>query len=215
MDKRNNTISVKDCGCTRYFTSDTHFGTKNDILEREMRPFSSMKEYEDTQIHIWNEQAGENDLIYHLGDFCNYSRAYKNYPNGLLSISRVNAKVILIIGNNEERIIEEIFEGDFERFREKCIQYGFYDVKRNDCVYIGDKKFFLNHYPKKYDDTCLNLFGHTHRTTGLYKPFGFNVGTDLNHFRLYSEEDILFLLDMKEKWWNEDVDTNIQKRQIS
>lgn len=196
----------------RYFTSDTHFGINNDILAREMRPFLSMEEYEDEQIRIWNNQTREKDFIYHLGDFCNYSSDYKNYPDGLLSISKVKAKVILIIGNNEERIINDFFNSNFEMFRKQCIDYGFYDVKKDEYIQINGIKLYLNHYPSRYDDTCLNLFGHTHRAAGIYKPFGLNIGTDLNHFRLYNENDILYLLNMKEKWWNTDIDTNIQQR---
>ena len=49
-----------------------------------------------------------------------------------------------------------------------------------------------------------SLFGHIHRATGIYRKFGFNVGCDLNHFRLYSEKYILYLLSMKERFWEKD-----------
>ena len=50
----------------------------------------------------------------------------------------------------------------------------------------------------------LNLFGHMHRSCGLYKPFGFNVGCDFSHFRLLDENDIKKFLKMKEMFWEKD-----------
>ena len=37
----------------------------------------------------------------------------------------------------------------------------------------------------------------THLATGLYKPCGFNMCTDLHHFHLFTEE--------KEKYWDTDI----------
>ena len=50
----------------------------------------------------------------------------------------------------------------------------------------------------------LNLFGHSHKAMGLYKSFGFNIGCDLNNYNLYSEDDIMFLLGKKSKFWDKD-----------
>ena len=55
----------------------------------------------------------------------------------------------------------------------------------------------------------LNLFGHIHRSGGLYKSFGFNVGCDLNHFRLYSEDDIMNLIQMRDRFWINDINVNL------
>ena len=59
-------------------------------------------------------------------------------------------------------------------------------------------------------EDVINLFGHSHRACGLYKPFGFNIGCDLNHFRLYSEKDIEFMLFMKNKYWDNDKNLNMK-----
>lgn len=72
-----------------------------------------------------------------------------------------------------------------------------------------NQKFYLIHKPKQHKENVLNLFGHSHRAIGLYKPFGFNIGCDLNHFRLYSEKDIQHLLNMKEKYWDKDDNLHI------
>lgn len=192
-----------------FFTSDLHFGTDSkEILEREMRPYNTPDEYAKHQIMIWNSQATPEDTIYIIGDLCNYNKKEKDWMKGLESIRFVNAPVILIIGNNEERVINEIFNGDFAAFRSFCIDKGFQDVKRDEYLCFGDTGFYLNHFPRNHKENYINLFGHTHRTTGIWKPYGLNVGTDLNHFRLYSQNDILYLLQIKSKWWDKDVDNN-------
>ena len=71
---------------------------------------------------------------------------------------------------------------------------------------FDDKKFYLNHFPRKHKNDCINLFGHTHRTTGLWKPYGLNVGCDINHFYLFSQNDIHLLLKRKAEWWDIDPD---------
>ena len=48
-----------------------------------------------------------------------------------------------------------------------------------------------------------------HRTGGIYKPFGLNIGCDLNHYKLYSEDDIFFMLELKETYWNKDKHLNM------
>lgn len=65
------------------------------------------------------------------------------------------------------------------------------------------------HKPIEYNKDMKNLFGHVHRSCGLYKPWGINIGCDLNHFRLYSETDIDFLFKMKNKYWDTDKNVNI------
>lgn len=190
-----------------YFTSDTHFGSK-EILKRENRPFKNKKHYAQEQIKIWNKKARTGDIIYHLGDFANYNSKEHKWKEGLKAVKHVRADVILVIGNNEERIIKNIFHDSFEDFREYCMDLGFKDIVKNAYLKIEDREFYLNHYPKNHKPGYINLFGHNHRGTGLYKPFGLNVGCDLNYFRLYSEYDIFDLIETKERWWDGDENIN-------
>jgi len=192
-----------------WFTADTHFGKdSNDIIYREMRPFAGIAEYTAAQVRIWNEQAAPEDTIYVVGDFCNYNSFEKDYVSGLAVSRRVNAHLILITGNQEDRVIRDHFGGDFERFRAWCLGsdlFRFVDIRKNDYVELCGQKFFLTHAPVNHDPECLTLFGHTHRGSGLWKPYGFNVGTDLKHFMLFSEDDIRNLLGQK-TWWDKDAD---------
>lgn len=193
-----------------WFTADTHFGADSqDIIMREMRPFADIADYTREQVRIWNEQATANDIIYVLGDFCNYNEYEKDFRTGLAVSARVKAHIILVTGTAEERVIKAHFENDFDRFRAYCLndpEFRFDDVRRNAWAVIGGERFFLTHRPADHDRQCLTFFGHTHRGSGLWKPFGFNVGTDLNHFRLFGERDILYLLKQKKEYWDHDPD---------
>lgn len=111
-----------------FFTSDTHFGT-NKALARENRPFRNWKVFYRKTIKQWNKQAKKDDLIYHLGDFIDYVPGREsNWKFCLNLVKNIKAKVVLIIGNNEERLIKDCFNDDFDKFRNYCLNVGFSDV---------------------------------------------------------------------------------------
>lgn len=181
-----------------YFTSDSHFND-NYLIKRENRPFKNAKEGDSNLIKIWNKQAKKGDTIYVIGDFISYGEYHKDiYLKGILNIKKIKADVVLILGNNEERLIKGEFNNNFEEFRNYCINLGFKDVKKEEFLEIGNKKFYLNHYPKNHKDGYVNLFGHIHKLGGIYKPYGINISCDVNFLQLHSYADILELLKQKE-----------------
>lgn len=189
-----------------FFTSDSHFNGYN-VLKREKRPFKSVEECDKQIIKIWNKQVKKGDIIYHLGDFITYVEENANeYEMGLNYVKKIKADVILIIGNNEERIIKNEFNNDFEKFRNFCINLGFKDVKEEEFLEFEDHKFYLNHRPSKHKDGYINFFGHLHKVTGLYKPFGLNVACDMHYFTLCTANELIDMWNKKQKMWDKDVD---------
>ena len=197
---------------SNWYTADSHFGSDSvTVLQRDNRLFKDNAEYTAEQVRIWNEQASSDDTIYVIGDFCNYNSTEKDYISGLAVSKQINAHIILITGNSEDRVIRDVFGGDYEKFREYCLtdsHFKFEDVIRNTYVTSNGEKFFLTHKPADHDKECQTLFGHTHRYGGLWKPFGFNVGVDLNHYRLFGDDDIMFMLGKKKIYWDEDMAVN-------
>lgn len=181
----------------KFFTADTHFTLVdyNDTIKRDFRPFKTVNEMNKKIIKIWNKQAGKDDIIYHLGDFANFNKFDdKGYVKTLAFVKKIKAKVVLVIGNNEEYIIHYAFNDDYEAFKKMLFDAGFYDVIRGGMyLEFGEKKFYLNHYPSKHRDDAINLFGHIHGTV-FVKKYGFNVGVDNNYFHLFSEDQILDLV---------------------
>lgn len=180
-----------------YFTSDSHFSLvdKKDTIERDFRPFKSVKEMNKKIIKTWNKQAGKNDIIYHLGDFANFNKFDdKTFKTTLGFVKKIKAKVVLILGNNEEYIIHYAYNDDYGAFEKLLYDLGFWKVVRTGMyLEFGGEKFYLNHYPSKHKDGVINLFGHIHSSC-LVKRYGFNVGVDNNYFRLFSEDQILQLV---------------------
>ena len=127
---------------SNWYMADSHFGADSkEIMEREKRPFKDILEYTKEQVRIWNDQASSEDVIYAIGDFCNYNSSEKDYMSGLAVSSMVNARIILITGTQEERVIRDHFDGDFEKFRQFCLDepsFKFEDVVRNAYVDVPE-----------------------------------------------------------------------------
>ena len=193
-----------------YFTSDTHFGDDS-ILKQDLRPFKNAKQFAKRLIKTWNRQAKRDDVIYVVGDFLDCDGVgYDSWKNSLKLVKKIKAKVVLIIGNNEQRVVKYYFDDNFEKFKEYCLEVGFADVLVNTIIKMRDKEFFLTHKPFDYNPNYFNLFGHMHASGGLYKPFGLNVGCDLSHFRLLSENDIFHFIEKKAKYWDKDKHLNMK-----
>ena len=193
-----------------YFSSDIHFDDP-DTLINDNRPFKTTKSFDNYVIKTWNKQTKKNDTIFVIGDFvdCN-NESHDSWKKSILYVKKIKANVVLITGNNEERVIKYYFDYDFDKFKDYCLSIGFKDVCRNKIIHFNDREFYLVHKPIDCNMNMNNLFGHVHRSCGVYKPFGINVGCDLNHFRLYSENDIEHLYMMKEKYWDKDKDVNLR-----
>jgi calcineurin-like phosphoesterase family protein len=51
-----------------FFTSDHHFGHAN-IIKYSQRPFADVRHMDEALVQGWNDEVGQDDLIFHLGDF--------------------------------------------------------------------------------------------------------------------------------------------------
>lgn len=189
-----------------YFSADTHFNGKI-ILKRSLRPFKRIEEHDKYILRLWNEQIHHNDIIYHLGDWLNYTyRDTNSWTKAMSYVKKIKCPVILVIGNNEQRLINDKFDGDFGDFRRYAISCGFKDVVTEEYLAIKGQKYYLNHFPVNHKDGYINLFGHVHAIGGIFKPYGLNVGCDISHFRLISENNLEYWLQQKRDFWDDDPD---------
>lgn len=192
----------------KFFTSDIHFCDKGTIIN-DNRPFKNIKSYDNYVVKHFNKTAKKGDIIYVAGDLfkCDGPNNFE-WVEGLKLIKRINADIVLIMGNNEQRIVKYFFNNDFDAFVEHCKKFGIKEVYKTLDVEFGGKKFHLVHQIKDGDKRKINLFGHTHLCSGLYHPYGLCISTDLNHFRLFTEEIILGYLERKINYWEPDENTN-------
>lgn len=199
----------------KFFTSDTHFGQER-ALTLSMRPFDSVDEMDITIIKNINDvlSTGEDPVVlYHLGDFGDYNR-----------VREINAPVILIVGNYEEKEYGDHFD---EWSKEILDKYG-YDgktgfleiwkpIKKISIEYTLDdkpnpvyrKELMLAHKPLDIKKVLMNdfergLFGHIHGRQKV-KKFGIDVGVDAQNFKPISENDVGFYLNAIDKFYDDDV----------
>ena len=111
-----------------YFSSDIHFDDL-DTLINDNRPFKNTKQFDKYVIKTWNRQVNKDDTIYVVGDFmdCN-EKGHDSWKKSIKYVKKIKANVILIMGNNEDRIVKYYFKDDFESFRIVCLEEGFKEV---------------------------------------------------------------------------------------
>lgn len=185
-----------------WFTADTHFGHRKIALytkryfclndkEKELLESSSIKAglnwktslestflMDDCLINKINELVKENDILWHLGDFCvnlknkNVAEIYRN---------RINCKnVFLISGNHDKEKTKSIFNEVFD----------YKEIK------VFSKYIMLSHYAQVFWHKSHNgawmLYGHAHGAAERWleetmpERLSMDVGVD-NVFKIFGE----------------------------
>lgn len=153
-----------------YLIADTHFNHKN-VIEYCNRPFKDVEEMNEIMIKNWNEVVGEDDIVFHLGDFCfseyieglSYKDRYIKTANELLD--KLNGRKYLIRGNHDPRwgVIDKCHWED--AYRE----------------FIISDEYVLTHRP--IDTDLINIHGHVHDKMPFNYDDSFNVSVDVIGFR--------------------------------
>ena len=128
-----------------YIIADTHFGDENIRLYEE-RPFQNTDEMDNEMIRRWNETVTDDDLVYHLGDFCSQG---EDRCRELLSL--LTGHKFLVMGNH-----------DLYLSPQKWRELGFEECY--DLPIILKGFFMLSHEPLYICRSMpyANLFGHVH-----------------------------------------------------
>lgn len=175
-----------------FFTSDTHFGHSK-IIDYCKRPFSSIEEHDKALIQNWNNVVGQDDTVFHLGDF-----AYGNSQFIANIIKQLNGNIILIKGNHDLRNINPTLYNIFS------------DVVYQARILIDKQTVYLNHFPflcfdhgdiNLYKDNySIQLFGHVHSgpltsskdvsRLNILFPTQYDVGVDNNNYTPISWADV-------------------------
>jgi calcineurin-like phosphoesterase family protein len=152
---------------TILFTSDTHFG-HGGALGLYRRPFASVAAMNDGLVERWNAVVGQNDVVWHLGDFA--IRQPRTVMEELLA--RLHGNKQLVTGNNDTEATTQLDGWDSVQHYIEIVEDG--------------KSLVLCHYPfrtwRGVDKGSINLHGHCH---GRLKPMPrqFDVGVDVWEFR--------------------------------
>lgn len=191
-------MNYKFDGSKVFFTSDTHFYHGN-IIRFCTRPFKDVEVMNETIISNWNNTVGQDDIVFHLGDFCLGGSA-----EWTKILDRLNGKIYLIMGNHD---LKNIRQGYIDRFEYVAMQMH---------IEIGKQKIYLNHYPflcfdGGYKDVW-QLFGHVHtrkNNTGIdaarlqyLYPTQYDVGVDNNNFTPVSFQQVKRIIENQVEQFN-------------
>ena len=128
-----------------FFTSDTHFGHRN-IITFDETAFDSIEEYDKTLIERWNAVVGEEDIVYHLGDFAmgGDKERLRSY------VERLHGRKRLILGNHDHGSPAFYYDLGFERVYDHPV------ILRNFFILSHEPLFLTPSMP------YFNIFGHVH-----------------------------------------------------
>lgn len=163
-----------------YLHSDSHYGHAN-IIKYCNRPFATVEEMDRAMVDNWNNVVEENDIVFHLGDFCSWNKKY-NYVS---LREQLNGKIILIKGNHDiENLKKQTFKNMFLEV---------YDYLDLEVFYKERKlKFALFHYPiESWWRNSIHLHGHIHSKNEKQLPGRIDVGADAWNYTPVSLDQIL------------------------
>lgn len=178
-----------------YFTADTHFGQQR-TLELSRRPFPDVQAMDAAMVGHWNKVVGEEDLVYHLGDFGDPTVA-----------AYLNGRIRLLPGNYDTPAILDSLEkhkGRITRIsgREDST-FPLYVLPENEVV--GLPRLFLIHEPETAQSVnAFYLYGHIHQLQ-MVKRNGLNVGVDCHKFRPIGLDVVKFYYDAITKHYDKNV----------
>ena len=128
-----------------FLIADTHFGDENIRLYEE-RPFPDTDTMDREIIRRWNSVVGDNDLVYHLGDFCSGGQERCREL-----LSQLKGRKRLLIGNHDAYLTTQQWR---DLGFEECY----------DLPVILKEFFILSHAPLYVCRSMpyANLYGHIH-----------------------------------------------------
>lgn len=152
-----------------YFTSDTHHLHKN-VLGFEKRPFNTVEEMTLVMIEQWNSQVKENDIVYHLGDFC-----LSSYEDTVDILKKLNGKIRLIKGNHD-------FSKHYKKQEILDLLDEYHPIGTE--IKYNKQRMWLTHYPFEIGlrPRMWSVHGHIHSMESTWDN-QINVGVDSPHFK--------------------------------
>ena len=181
-----------------WFTSDTHFGHTNitgpsiSSWKDGYRNFNSVQEMNDALVHNINKIVGEDDILYHLGDWSFGGVHNIHYFRKALVCKNIH----LILGNHDHHIKDKEIKFFDSSFNPMDL---FSSVQNVFTGKIGSREFHLSHYSHQVwpasHKGVIHLFGHSH---GSLKGIGrsMDVGVDTHkEFRPYHINEIFKIMD--------------------
>jgi calcineurin-like phosphoesterase family protein len=166
-----------------FFTSDTHFDDEF-AIEYFQRPFQSVDEMNLVMLEKWNSVIGEQDRVYHLGDF-----TLDDISHFTKWVSQLNGNIRILPGSHDHPWLKDFVPSDKVQVLAPLVSVEFPEL----MVTEKPQAIVLCHYSMQVWDRSnqgsWHLFGHSH---GKLKGIGlsFDVGVDCTEFAPLSLEKV-------------------------
>lgn len=162
-----------------WITSDLHFRHGN-ILKfyPATRPFKSVSEMDQQMISLWNQEVGEQDLVYILGDL-----AFTSAPDAVRILQQLKGRKILVEGNHDRKNLRD---PSFRACFEQVHQYLEINYQGNHiCMF---------HYPvaefNRQHHGSIHFYGHLHgKPSGIERYRARDVGFDATGRVVWNMDD--------------------------
>jgi len=171
-----------------FLTADHHFSHGQILIyQKETRPFPTVHEMNKAYTEMWNDQVGDKDVVYHLGDFC-FKRPEAHFP-------RLRGRIHVIPGNHDRWLPKTrwgIQTGPHTSLRsasrEPVIVHNQICIIKEEGQMVVLCHYPLRSWPHSHYGSW-HCHGHVHMPIAPWGP-SFNVGVDISGGKLYSWEDI-------------------------
>jgi len=188
-----------------FFTSDTHYNHSNICKattnwtdsDNVTRDFKSLDHMNDTIVDNINDTVGENDILFHLGDWS---------FGGFEMIEEFRSKIVcknihLVLGNHDHHIANN--KHNVQSLFKSVNQYVELDIRRPSRVdknKVDKFNFVCMHYPiaswNNINSGVMHLHGHVHlpRYQRISEGKAMDVGVDGNDLSPLSMIEVYNLL---------------------
>jgi len=172
-------------------------------MEYANRPFDTVEKMDEELIRAWNSVVGQDDIVYHMGDF-----ALTNSTKTKNVLDRLNGILVLIVGNHEKSVMEK-----------ESVRARFSSIEDKLETYVNKQFIVMCHYGmrvwNKSHHGAWMLYGHSHDSME-HEAWGrsMDVGVDsaariLGEYRPFSFEEIKRIMNKRE---DNPVDHHVTKR---
>lgn len=187
-----------------WFTSDTHYGHSNiagakvSNWKSGYRNFNSVWEMNQALVQGINKYVGEDDILYHLGDW-SFGGVHNilHFRNSLIC-----KNIHLIEGNHDQHIVDKQIKFGETFFNPIDL---FSSVQEVLTLNVGKQTIFMSHYAHRVwygsHKGFIHLYGHSH---GNIPDFGksMDVGMDVAYkifgeYRPFNIGDITRVMEKK------------------
>jgi calcineurin-like phosphoesterase family protein len=159
---------------TTYLIADTHFNHRL-MIERQLRPFASVEEMNETLVERWNAVVRTIDEVYVIGDF-----SLGDPVGASILFGRLNGRKSLIAGNHDSTQVKNF---PWERV----------DWLRQ--ISHNHKRIIMCHFPIESwngrSQGYLHAHGHIHASPFRQVPNRFNLSAEVLDYRPISLDDLL------------------------